>query len=595
MNPLLTCRSRRRAALLGVVSSFWLAVLAASPAPALAHEGHDHSVQPTISAAAPRLESSSEDFELVGVVRGDRLVVFLDRYASNDPVTDARIEINAQGATVPAQPQSDGTFLVTAPWLSQPGTVDLVFVVTAGGTSDLLVGSLDVPGPAAAAPPRVSDLLTVLRREPLLWGVALLLLLVGAVFGRALAARPLPSDAARTQAPTPLPTSVIATEGDGKARRRATTAVLLGLLVGGGLAGPALAHGDEDHGAVDVPPPVVEQGMVLTDSPRRLADGSLFVPKPTQRLLIVRTKLAQVEDAAEAATIVGRVIADPTSGGRVQSAQAGRIEPPEGGLPVLGQRVTRGQVLAYVTPVITTVEAGGLREQIAELNSSIAIAEQRVARLSQLEGSVPRREIDEAKRELDGLRRRRQALAPALVDREVLRASASGVISVANVVGGQIVEAREILYEIVDPARLWVEAIAYDPNAVVDIQGAVASTAEGETVPLEFVGRGLTLRQQAVPLQFRITGTSPTLTVGKPVTVIVQSSRSLSGIVLSSDSIVRAANGESVVFEHASAERFVPRPVRHRPLDGARVLVLAGIDPGTRVVTEGAAILSQIR
>jgi hypothetical protein len=142
MTPLLTCRSRRRAALLAVVASFWLAVLAASPAPALAHEGHDHSAQPAISAAAPRLESSSRDFELVGVVRGDRLVVFLDQYASNDPVTDARIEINAQGATVPAQPQSDGTFLVPAPWLSQPGTVDLVFVVTAGGTSDLLVARL---------------------------------------------------------------------------------------------------------------------------------------------------------------------------------------------------------------------------------------------------------------------------------------------------------------------------------------------------------------------------------------------------------------------------------------------------------------------
>ena len=123
------------------------------------------------------------------------------------------------------------------------------------------------------------------------------------------------------------------------------------------LAGPALAHGDEDHGAVDVPPPVVEQGMVLTNSPRRLADGSLFVPKPTQRLLIVRTKRAQVEDAAEAATIVGRVIADPTSGGRVQSAQAGRIEPPEGGLPVLGQRVTRRQVLAPANEPVHVVVA----------------------------------------------------------------------------------------------------------------------------------------------------------------------------------------------------------------------------------------------
>lgn len=593
MSPHRTYCSGPRAALL-LVAGFWLLGLVAAPAPTLAHEGHDHATPPAITAAAPRLESSSTDFELVGVVRGDRLVVFLDRYASNDPVTDATIEVSAPGATVLAEPQADGTFLVKAPWLSQPRTVDVVFAVTVGGTSDLLVGSLEVPG-ASTAPPRGPGLWIVLRREPLLWGLGSLLLLVGVVFGRALAARPLRSDATRTQEPMPPPPTMIAPGRDGKAAQRATTALVLGLVVGGGLASPALAHGDEDHSKADAPPLAAVQGTVLTDSPRRLADGSLFIPKPTQRLLIVRTKLARVEDASEAASIVGRVIADPTSGGWVQSAQAGRIESPEGGLPVLGQRVTRGQVLAYVTPVITTIEAGGLREQIAELNSSIAIGEQRVARLSQLEGSVPKREIDDAKRELDGLRRRRQALAPALVDRESVRASASGVISVANVVGGQIVEAREILYEIVDPAKLWVEAIAYDPNAVVDIRSAVASTSEGETVPLDFVGRGLTLRQQAVPLQFRITRASPILTVGKPVSVIVQSSRSVSGIILPSDSLVRAANGETIAFEHVSAERFVPRPVRHRPLDGGRVLVVAGIDPETRVVIEGAGVLNQIR
>lgn len=133
MNPHRRYRSRAGAALLGRVGCFWLAVLAASPAPALAHEGHDHSAQPTISAAAPRLESSSEEFELVGVVRGDRLVVFLDRYASNDPVTDATIEVSAQGGAVRAELQPDGTFLVKVPWLSQPGTVDLVFTVSVGG------------------------------------------------------------------------------------------------------------------------------------------------------------------------------------------------------------------------------------------------------------------------------------------------------------------------------------------------------------------------------------------------------------------------------------------------------------------------------
>jgi hypothetical protein len=333
----------------------------------------------------------------------------------------------------------------------------------------------------------------------------------------------------------------------------------------------------------------------VTDSPRRLADGSLFVPKPTQRLLTLGTQPARVEEAALTATITGRVIADPTTGGRVQAAQGGRIEPTLDGLPVLGQQVARGQVLATVAPVITTLERGGLREQLAQIESSIAIAEQRVARLSQLEGSVPKREIDEARRELDGLRQRRRALAPTLAEREMVRASASGMISVANVVTGQLIAAGEVLFEIVDPTKLWVEAVAYDPVAVANIRGAVASTADGETLPLELVGRSLTLRQQAVPVQFRITRVSPTLKVGTPVAVILQSVGMETGIVLPNGSVVVNANGEDVVFEHVSAERFIPRPIRYRPLDGERVVVLAGIGEGTRIVTEGADLLSQIR
>jgi hypothetical protein len=208
---------------------------------------------------------------------------------------------------------------------------------------------------------------------------------------------------------------------------------------------------------------------------------------------------------------------------------------------------------------------------------------------------VSRREIDEARRELDGLRQRQRALAPALNEQEVVRASASGVISVANVVSGQLIDGGEILFEIVDPAKLWVEALAYDPADIVDVRAAVASTADGETLPLELVGRSLTLRQQAVPVQLRITRVSPTLKVGTPVSVILQEARTETGIVLPSSSIVGAANGEDVVFEHVSAERFMARPVRLRPLDGERIVILSGIGEGARIVTEGAELLSQIR
>ena len=50
-----------------------------------------------------------------------------------------------------------------------------------------------------------------------------------------------------------------------------------------------------------------------------------------------------------------------------------------------------------------------------------------------------------------------------------------------------------------------------------------------------------------------------------------------------------------MVFEKASAERFIQRPVRVEPLDGTRVVVLSGIDSGRLVVSEGAGLIAQVR
>jgi len=580
----------------GPVIAFLLFAAMAVFSVAQSHEGHDHGVPPLTAptAVAPRMEASSESFELVGIVRGEAMILFLDRFSSNEPITRATIDVTADGAAVRAEPRPDGTFLVRAPWVTRTGSVDLVFAIVTSETSDLLIGTLDLP--AAADEAGGENNLAVLARAPLLWAIGLALLLMGVVLGRGFGPRrgkdlPQPAPVA---VPQEAPAPKAGPEDSMTAKRRVGATAVLALLTLGTSAGAAFAHGGEDHAASETAPTALV-ATAAADSPRRLADGSLFVPKPTQRLLTVRTQPARVEEAAQTATITGRVIADPAAGGRMQAAQGGRIEPPEDGLPVIGQRVLRGQVLATVSPVITTLERGGVREQLAQFDSSIAIAEQRVARLSQLEGSVPQREIDEARRELDGLRQRRRALAPALAEREVIRASASGVISVANVVTGQLIDAGAVLFEIVDPAKLWVEAIAYDPAAVVNIRAAVATTADGETLPLDLIGRSLTLRQQAVPVLFRITLPSPTLKVGTPVSVILQQATSETGIVLPSGSIVSAASGEDVVFEHVSAERFIPRPVRYRPLDGERVVVHGGVDAGARIVTESADLLGQIR
>jgi membrane fusion protein, heavy metal efflux system len=120
-------------------------------------------------------------------------------------------------------------------------------------------------------------------------------------------------------------------------------------------------------------------------------------------------------------------------------------------------------------------------------------------------------------------------------------------------------------------------------------------TNSGESLPLEFAGAGLSLKQQAAPLTFRVTQFSPNLSIGRPVTVILQSTIELNGIVLPASSLVRAPSGLWMVWVKTEPERFEPHTVRHEPLDGERVVVLAGLKPDMRVVTEGATLINQIR
>ena len=60
-------------------------------------------------------------------------------------------------------------------------------------------------------------------------------------------------------------------------------------------------------------------------------------------------------------------------------------------------------------------------------------------------------------------------------------------------------------------------------------------------------------------------------------------------------STARNGAGEPIVWVHADPERFEPRRVRPEPLGADSVAVREGLKPGERVVTSGAALLSQVR
>ena len=383
-------------------------------------------------------------------------------------------------------------------------------------------------------------------------------------------------------------------------KRRILSGAVMVAFLALATAGQAMAHGDEDHSQDKTPAAAAASGPASGAVPtqaasaQRLADGSLFVPKAVQRQLGLRSLVAEVTDLAATVEFNGKVIADPNAGGRVQASQAGRIEPGPRGLPTLGQKVTKGQVLAWLRPTASSIERGNQQAQLAELESQLAIAERKAARYEQLEGAVPQKEIEAARFELQALKKRRAAVGASINAGEPLTAPVSGVIGAAQVVSGQVVEAKEILFEVIDPARLAVEALAYDPALVAGIASASAPLPGG-ALELQFVGGGLQLREQAMPLLFRVTSSDAAVAIGQPLKVIAKTSRKARGAALPQAAVVRNGGGEAVVWVRVGAERFAPRKVRFQPLDATTALVTSGVQNGERIVTEGAGLLAQVR
>lgn len=564
-----------------VVMIFALLAVFLTPANVWAHGGEDHShdsksvVQ---TGTNPRVTATSEAFEIVATpspAGNGKLSVYLTDFWSNKWISKAAIEITQGDLTVKATEKS-GVYELDAPWVKAPGQYGLTFSVTAGDVSDLLIGTLTIP-PAVPGSAQHNSLWDHVRPAlPLLpmapgWQLAAALcvtLLAGIVSLR--------------------------TAGGGHRIALILTAVA-GLssvtLAAAVLAGEKLIAKSSNPGSAlfDIP-----------DISRRAEDGSVFVPKSTQRLLQVSTlRTAKATTAQKTVRLIGQVIPDPNKSGLVQALLAGRIEPPEGGFPSIGSRVKAGDTLGFLVPSVQLVDQSDIRQTTGDLDRQIALAEAKLARIEPLRGrAVPEAQVIDARIELDALKKRRASIKP-VAEREALRAPADGVIAQANIASGQVVEAQALLFQIVEPDSLWVEAFAFDNSAASGIEkiakDAIATTADGRRIELIFEGRALTMRQQAVPLRFAIKGNAPGLSIGEPVTVHAPVDQLIEAIPLLRSSVVRSANGQSMVWMHTGPERFEARVVASEPIDADRIGVTAGLEPDARVVVRGAELISQVR
>jgi len=538
---------------------------------AWAHEGHDHGaeVAPASVPAAPRAEAATELYELVAVARAGELIVYLDRFTSNEPVAGAVIQVETPVGSVDAQSLQDGTYKIAAPWSGQPGQYDLIFTVTKEQTADVLPLTLVVPQPAAGKLTGSSWFTSSALANGVkdrIGGTDLTVL--ATAIGAFLAGMIVMAFARRS-----------------RKRIAAVLILALGAILTSSIAS---AHEGEDH-SHQAPTAVTGR-----DIAQRLPEGGVFVPKSTQRILAIRTILTEPAVHRQTIELPGRIIPDPGSSGYVQASVGGRLSAPNGGFPRLGTPVKKGDVLAYVTPPMQAIDVSDMRQRQGELDQQISIVERRLARYERLapSGAIAQTLLEETRLELQGLNERRVSLDKVRRESEALIAPVAGVIADGTPVAGQMTQPNAVVFHIVDPTRLWVEALSYQVLAAV--QNATARIG-GKALTLSFRGSGFADRNQSIPIHFSIEGNTSGLRTGQFVTVLATTDEEQKGIAVPRNAIVRSTNGQDVVFEHVAAERFEARPVRVEPLDGQSVLIAAGLDAGKRVVVQGAELLDQIR
>lgn len=136
------------------VRMFILVTLIAFPLPIFAggdsSDGHSHAPTapvPVSQSVTPRAVAATEEFEVVAILEGKKLLVYVDRFASNEPVAQAKVEIEGAGLKGIASETTPGTYVLEIATAIPQAKHPLTISIEAGDTVDLLSATLDTSAP----------------------------------------------------------------------------------------------------------------------------------------------------------------------------------------------------------------------------------------------------------------------------------------------------------------------------------------------------------------------------------------------------------------------------------------------------------------
>jgi membrane fusion protein, heavy metal efflux system len=390
----------------------------------------------------------------------------------------------------------------------------------------------------------------------------------------------------------------------------------------------------EDKVALPRVPVFTNEQEALRANPPEPPEGITFL-KEQQWKVRVQTELAEKRELIERLRAPAIVAARPGSFAQITPPIAGRLLLPAGAeMPLAGDRVDAGQVLALLQPSFSEIgarliEAEGevIRTQLEREQAELVL--QRTRKLFEAKARSER-EVQEAEFALKLAQARHDAaLALQASYRQATRAIGGGndtrtdgtpgtaltgpsielispisgtIVSQLGAAVGEFISVERPVFTVLNADTVFVQA--HIPEARIGrlsaAKGASLELPEerGRFVPITGEGQGRLIflglqvdpGTRTVPLTYEVNNSQGRLRVGQSVTLHVETTRS-EGALAIPDSAVLEEDGRLIAFVQVSGETFEKRDLSLGIREGNFVQVLSGIETGERVVVRGATAI----
>jgi len=284
-------------------------------------------------------------------------------------------------------------------------------------------------------------------------------------------------------------------------------------------------------------------------------------------------------------------------------------------LPIPGQRVRQGEVIAAVIPFTSSPQdLAGLKLELSQAETDMAQSRRLRERLEGLlaDRAIPARRVEETKADEARAQARIQAAQERLAQFERTRSGAggegggsfevraplTGLVTTLSAVTGGSVEAGQQILHITDIDRVWVVAEVPESESellrtlerVELLIGSQSIDIPGKRGRIERIGNVVDPESRRIPVMLEVANEDGVLRIGQSLFARLGKGKAEALVSVPVSAIVDDG-GRPVVFVQRDGESFERRPVRTGAAAGNYVQVVEGLKAGDRVVSRGAYLV----